>query len=114
MKRIVSIALIILMFLEVLCACNPAHVHQYGEWVVTKAATCGDNVGIFERECACGERESKKEMASIAHDYEASMVVAPTTEADGYTLYVCKDCGDGYEGDATEKLPALREGMMVY
>ena len=114
MKRVASFALIILMLLEVLCACQPAHVHEYGEWVVTKEATCGDNVGIFERVCGCGARESKEALASIAHDYEPSMVVAPTTEADGYTLYVCKGCGDGYESDAIEKLPTLRDGMMVY
>jgi len=114
MKRIISIILIISMSTAILCACKPAHIHEYGEWVITKEPTCGNNVGIMERVCGCGEKETAETRASLAHDYEATDVVMPTVEADGYTVYVCQNCGDIREDDAVEKLPTLREGMMVY
>ena len=114
MRKIISIILIISTMAATLCACKPAHVHKYGEWVITKEPTCGNNVGVMERVCECGEKESEETYASIAHDYAATEVVRPTTEIDGYTVYVCQNCGDVREDDVVEKLPTLREGMMVY
>jgi len=38
------------------------------------------------------------------HTYEAR-VIAPTCTEMGYTIYRCKDCGDTYTGDYTDKVP---------
>ena len=32
----------------------PQHIHTFGEWAITKAATCQES-GIQERSCTCGE-----------------------------------------------------------
>ena len=37
------------------CETKTAHVHEYGEWTVVKAATCGED-GIKEKICSCGEK----------------------------------------------------------
>ena len=44
------------------------HVHSYGEWNVTKEATCKEK-GTKERECACGEKETEA-LPLAGHDFE--------------------------------------------
>ena len=35
------------------------------------------------------------------HDYAATKVIAPTCTEQGYTVYVCTDCGASYTDDFT-------------
>jgi len=42
------------------------------------------------------------------HDY-SKKITAPTTEAEGFTLYVCDGCGDSYKDDFVDKLPEASE-----
>ena len=70
--------------------------HTWGAWKTTKAAT-EKTEGTKERSCTvCG----KKQTATIpkkphTHSY-TTKTVKPTCEAKGYTLHVCKGCGDTY------------------
>ncbi len=45
------------------------------------------------------------EAEACKHDYKKT-VIAPTTTAQGYTLYECKKCGYEYKSDYTDKLPS--------
>ncbi len=43
------------------------------------------------------------ELPALNHDYQA-VTVAPTCEADGYTVFTCSRCKDSYTADPTDKL----------
>ncbi len=75
--------------------------HSYGEWKVTKEATCTEN-GEETRTCACGHTETRV-LQSEGHDYEAT-VVEPTCTEQGYTEYVCQTCGHSYRDDFVDAL----------
>ena len=75
------------------------HTHSFGNWTVTKAATC-DAAGIQTRSCSCGETETAS-IAALGHNY-TSKVVAPTASADGYTLHTCSVCGSSYKDNYTK------------
>ena len=47
---------------------TPTHTHTYGEWSVSKAATCGAK-GEEKRTCACGESETREIVATGEHTY---------------------------------------------
>ena len=63
-----KIALLILSITILLClvACNqgqnqvptPEHTHSFGEWSVSKNATCTED-GVKARYCNCGEKQSE-------------------------------------------------------
>ena len=99
-------------------ATEPPHKHSYSS-KVTKEATC-INDGVRTYTCTCGKSYTEN-IAKLGHSY-TSKVVAPTTEAKGYTLYTCSKCGDSYKDDYTDKLvtPAIncantiRYGETVY
>ena len=71
--------------------------HSFGEWTVTKAATCTEK-GEEQRTCACGETETR-ETAKLPHSYEAT-VIEPTCTEVGYTIHTCA-CGESYKTDWT-------------
>jgi len=71
--------------------------HSFGEWTVTKAATCTEN-GVQTHACGCGAVETQVILAS-GHNHVAT-VTAPTCVQKGYTTYTCS-CGDSYVGDET-------------
>ncbi len=76
--------------------------HSFGAWQVYKAASCTEN-GVNIRYCSrCHISETSVAEAS-GHYYE-KMVVAPSCTADGYTLNICKYCGDSYKSDFTSRL----------
>ncbi len=53
------------------------HVHSFGEWSTTKAATCEENGGK-ERYCSCGEKQTD-EILSNGHSFGAWTVVSKAT-----------------------------------
>ena len=76
--------------------------HSYGEWKTVVAAGC-ESAGEEVRTCArCNDVETR-ETEPLGHDYEAEIVEPACTE-NGYTLYECVRCGDGYRDDETEAL----------
>ena len=67
--------------------------HSWSEWKQTQQASCAQN-GIKTRSCSvCGQTETE-ETPRFGHDYEMKADVAPTCTEQGYTPFVCKNCGD--------------------
>ncbi len=84
----------------------PATGHSFGEWTVTKAATCTE-AGEETRTCSQGDATEKREIPAKGHTAKSERVnvkAAICTE-DGYTgNVVCNTCGAVLE--AGEKIPA--------
>ena len=67
------------------------HTHKYGDWTVTKEATCLEE-GSRERVCSCGEKQTEV-VAKKAHEFEASALAYPQKSGDVATsLFTCKTC----------------------
>ena len=76
--------------------------HSFGDWKITKAATCTAE-GTQTRTCSgCGKVETQT-IAKTAHKY-VNTVVKPTYTAKGYTLHKCSVCGASYKDTYTAKL----------
>ncbi|MBO4898629.1 MAG: S-layer homology domain-containing protein [Clostridia bacterium] len=102
--------------------------HDYDEGKTVTNSTC-EGEGVIEYTCSrCGDKMIKSTSANghkpgapanctepqicedcgtilqlpKGHTYE-SRVIAPTCTEMGYTVYKCKDCGDEYTGDYTDK-----------
>ena len=71
---------------------KPSHAHAYGEWTVTKAATCTEK-GAEERVCECGARETR-DTEMVSHSPVTDAAVAPTCTETGLTEGShCGTCG---------------------
>ena len=104
MKRIISLCLVIIVALTVLSACEMFHKHEYGEWTVSKDATC-TKAGVQVRKCSCGEEE-REEIPPMGHDEEIIEGIAATcTKAGSTDGKKCKTCGETII--AQETIPAL-------
>ena len=79
----------------------PATGHNYGEWIVTKEATCTTD-GEENRTCAtCGEVETH--IIAAAHSWDDGVITTqPTNTSTGVKLYTCTVCSETKE----EILPA--------
>ena len=78
------------------------HVHEYGEWTVTKEATCAED-GEQTRTCECGATEKEAIPATGEHVYGEWVVTAePTCSEDGSKESACATCDD----KKTEAIPA--------
>ena len=76
--------------------------HSFGDWKITKAATC-TATGTKTITCSvCGKVETQT-IAKTAHKY-VNTVVKPTYTAQGYTLHKCSVCGTSYKDTYTAKL----------
>ena len=84
---------------------DSSHMHTWGEWVTTKAATCAEE-GSQTRTCSgCNQTQTQTIAKDLtAHKYVVDSVVAATYDAQGYTVYKCTLCGNTYKGDYTPKL----------
>ena len=70
----------------------PVHIHNYGDWVTTKEATC-EFEGIKERICSCGEKENESIFAK-GHNFSDWMLVKEATCAEeGTEAKICA-CGE--------------------
>lgn len=64
--------------------------HTWGEWTVTKEATCTKS-GVQKRTCSvCGASE-RETLLALAHDYRVDRESSTTI------YYVCANCGDSYQ-----------------
>lgn len=90
------------------CSCGLAEYgdHSFGEWTEEKAATEAES-GYRIHSCACG-RVERQEIARLTHEYEQT-VTAPTCTDGGYTVHVCKNCGDSYRTDERDPLGHVYE-----
>ena len=87
-----------------------------GDATLTARAFTGDAVAqcLIHVEFGEGNRSavpeewitsSRYNTAAHVHSYSPT-VTAPTIWEEGYTLYVCNDCGHSYKGDYVPRLPA--------
>ncbi len=68
------------------------HVHSYGEWTVTKAATCTE-AGERQRTCSCGDVETET-IAATGHSFGAwTTQTEATALAEGVQVHTCSACG---------------------
>ncbi len=100
-KTIIPLCLALLASVFIFSACNSEpHVHQYGEWAETKAATC-TAAGEEARQCSCGDTQTR-ELPIKDHFYGEWVVVkAATCTEDGIQEQSCV-CGD----KKTQTIPA--------
>ena len=69
---------------------TPAHIHEFGEWIVV-APTCTED-GVAYRSCACGEEESVVSNAWGHTDSDWIIDLNPTHESEGTQHKECVVC----------------------
>ena len=68
-----------------------------------KAPTCtGIGWDAYDT-CSRCDYTTYAELPALKHDYQA-VIVEPTCETDGYTLFTCSRCKDSYTADPTDRL----------
>ena len=77
-----------------------SHVHAYEAETVEASCTEG---GYTKYRCACGDNYTGDTVPPLGHDFQET-VIAPTAEAEGYTLHTCSRCGETYRDQETPKL----------
>lgn len=90
---------------DIICTAAQEHEHVWGEWTVTKAATCTET-GVETRTCSvCGETETR-EIEATGHTVVVDPAVAPTYDDTGLTEGShCSVCNTVIK--AQEIVPAL-------
>ena len=68
-----------------------------------KAPTCTEIGWNAYETCSRCDYTTYTEQPALNHDYQA-VTVAPTCEADGYTVFTCSRCKDSYTADPTDQL----------
>lgn len=68
-----------------------------------KAPTCTEIGWDAYETCSRCDHTTYAELTALNHDYQA-VTVAPTCEADGYTVFTCSRCKDSYTADPTDQL----------
>ena len=68
------------------------HTHCFGDWVITKSATCQE-VGRQERVCDCGERETAFLPQTDHSEGDWVINLEPTCISEGSKHTVCTMCG---------------------
>ena len=68
-----------------------------------QAPTCTEIGWDAYKTCSRCDYTTYAELPALNHDYQA-VTVAPTCEADGYTVFTCSRCNDSYTADPTDKL----------
>ncbi len=81
--------LILMLIMCSMASCD--HTHEFGEWTITKSATCTEN-GLEERYCNCGEHESRQIPASGHSFDEWSIDISATCTNEGVEKRYC-GCG---------------------
>ena len=105
-------------------ACEAPHEHSYGEWTVVTAPTCTEE-GTEQRECDCGEEETRT-IAALGHDLMGHAAQAPTCTEPGWSAYqTCTRCdyttfeelaatGHNYESTVTIESTCTTDGVLTY
>ena len=95
MKKLVYLSLTSLAFicLILLTGCNETHTHNFGEWTVTKEASCLED-GSRTRACQCGESEIEV-IPATGHIEESVVGTSATCTESGLTEgKKCSVCGE--------------------
>lgn len=83
-------------------ATREASEHVWGDWTVTKDATCTETGSRTHTCTSCNATESET-IPVRAHDYTAT-IAAPTCTEKGYTKHTCSRCNSSYTDSYTDML----------
>ena len=100
-RKLTSIVFILVLCVLVACVvvgCKK-HAHDFGEWTVTKEATCIDS-GLRTRSCSGCDISEQETIPALNHDYSWSEGVLPTcTEGGSVGHYECLRCHKYFDVD---------------
>ena len=101
MKKQIFLVLVITIMASIpLTACG--HEHEYGEWMISKPATCTED-GIEERTCIDCNATETRAISATGHSFEEwNIVTEATCIEDGLQEHSCLVCGV----TETETIPA--------
>ena len=94
-KKIIKVALLPALFTMLLVACSKAPVHEHtfsNEWSTDES--------FHWHAATCEHKEEVSEKA--AHEFVKGETIAPTKEAQGYTVYTCSVCHYTKNDDFTD------------
>ena len=80
----------------------PEKGHSYGEWIYIAVPSCVDS-GERVRYCSVCETVESQTLPATGHSYSGEVHLPSCTE-DGYTEYICSNCGDSYKDDIVGSL----------
>ena len=80
----------------------PEKGHSYGEWIYIAVPSCMDS-GERVRYCSVCETVESQTLPATGHSYSGEAHLPSCTE-DGYTEYICSNCGDSYKDDIVGSL----------
>lgn len=80
---------------------DPVHEHDHVAGEVVVATCTSDGYTIYT--CECGDTYNDDYTEKVDHTFEET-VIAPTTETEGYTLYMCTVCNYAYKDNYTDKV----------
>lgn len=95
--------------LLILGCADHSHIHSYVE-TVAEASCVDDGYTLFT--CGCGDSYKEDIVPALGHSYEA-LVIAPTYTSQGYTQYVCAQCGEEYKDSFTQMPPEVMSAMAI-
>ena len=91
-KQFVFILLLVTFAISCLALVGCAHSHEFGEWTLSKRATCTED-GQQERFCSCGEKQTST-IAATGHSFgDWSVDKEPTCTEAGQEIKSCS-CGE--------------------
>ncbi len=94
------------------CECDEKSAqssHTYGNWVVTKEATCA-TTGTKKHICTACNYSETVTIPKTNHNY-ISVVTPPTNTQKGYTTHTCSKCGNVYVDSYTDPVSSYAEGL---
>lgn len=88
-----SLAVAVVCCAALFSACNPHKEHTYGEWTVTKEATCTEK-GSRTRTCTVCNEQQTEEIPLTGHTVpDATVTKEPDCVTEGEKTGVCTKCG---------------------
>jgi len=89
---VLSLALAVVCCAAFVAACNPHTEHTYGEWTVTKEATCTEK-GSRTRACTVCNEQQTEEIPMTGHTVsDATVTKEPDCVTDGEKTGTCTKC----------------------
>ena len=87
--------------------------HDWDEGVVTTEPTC-QKKGVRTLRCTvCEATKEIEEPKTDIHAFGEGIITAPTCTAEGFTTYVCLECGKSYTDTPTATVPHVYEAVVT-
>lgn len=74
----------------------PPHSHEWDSGITEIKATCG-TAGVIVFNCKICNLSLRNAVPSLNHNYQVGRTEQATCLSNGYTTYVCTNCGDSYD-----------------